>query len=64
MKIKKIIGSLVVCFIFGGCSSSYNTSKVSSKSYCVPQAHIEIHRKLLSEQKQLVISTNQEHQND
>lgn len=48
----KIILVLCVCAMMSGCASSQKIVPASSKTHRIPQAHIEIHKKLLSEQNQ------------
>lgn len=52
---KTIKSILLICAgaMMFGCTSSQKIAPASSKTYRIPQAHIEIHKKLLSEQNQL-----------
>lgn len=57
MKNTKII--LVVCLscmMLGGCASHKETISEPVKTYRLPRAHIELHKRLLSQQKQLMLS--------
>lgn len=57
MKTIKILVAIVLTGIMsGGCSSHKETVSGPVKTYRPPQAHIELHKRLLSQQKQLMLS--------
>lgn len=51
-----IMLTILFGMMLGGCSSQKELVPVPVKTYRPPQAHIELHKKLLSQQKQLMIS--------
>lgn len=52
-----IMLAILSCMMLGGCSSQKEFVPEPIKTYRPPQAHIELHKKLLSQQKQLMVST-------
>lgn len=57
MKTLKIFVAIIATGILaGGCASHKDNLSEPSKTYRPPQAHIELHKRLLSQQKQLMLS--------
>ncbi len=57
--------SALLAVILSGCSSGKTVSEVQTPQYKVPQAHIEMHERMMAGQHQLIIpSKDDENSND
>ncbi|WP_286150985.1 hypothetical protein [Bacteroides acidifaciens] len=59
--IKIFVALLLTGIILGGCASHKESVSEPVKAYRPPQAHIELHKRLLSQQKQLMFSNKDSH---
>lgn len=51
--LRSIIIIIVACMVSGGCVSHKEILQEQPKPYRVPQAHYDLHKKLMSEQDQI-----------
>ncbi len=56
--------TVLLAAILGGCSSGKNVCAINHTTYKVPQAHVEMHKRMLATQHQLIIPSKNDESTD